>query len=144
MTKPNPNGANQWTLDPRQKLCWDYYVNPKSETFADAKNSAIRAGYTEGTADTITLQDWFCGRLWRLNATFTGEKKLRELMELDLMNGGDKVDIGIARIQADIGKYLTSTQGKNDGYSTRQELTGADGKDLPTPILANVSSDNSD
>jgi hypothetical protein len=30
-----------------------------------------------------------------------------------------------------------------DEFSSRSELTGKDGKDLPTPILAHVSSDNS-
>jgi len=122
MPKTNPNGANQYTLDPRQKKCWEAYTNPESETFGNATQSAIKAGYTEGTADTITATEWFIGRLWRLNATATGERKMKQLLELDLTNGGDKVDVGIARIQADLAKFLASTQGKNDGYSTKQEI----------------------
>lgn len=123
--------ANQYALDPRQKLCWEYYTNPKSETFGNAMQSAIKAGYTEGTANTITVNDWFIGRLWRLNATFTGEKKIKELMELSILDpDSSKVDVGIARIQADLAKYLTSTQGKNEGYSNRTELTGAEGEKL--------------
>lgn len=119
--KTNPWSANQYQLDPRQKLCWEFYVSPKSETFANAKRSAIRAGYTDGSADTITETDWFCGRLWRLNSLFTGEKKAKELLEIDLHNGGDKVDVGIARMQADLTKFIMSTQGRNDGYSTKTE-----------------------
>lgn len=46
--KTNPNGANQYLIDPRQKKCWDLYVNPKSETFGNALQSALKAGYTEG------------------------------------------------------------------------------------------------
>lgn len=33
---------------------------------------------------------------------------------------------------------------EKDDFSIRSEMTGADGKDLPTPILLNVSSDDSD
>jgi hypothetical protein len=122
MAETNPNGANQWNLDPRQKACWNFYTDPTSETFGNATQSAIKAGYTDGTANTITANDWFIGRLWRLNATYTGEKKIKQLMELDLLNGGDKVDVGIARIQADLAKTLVTTQGKNEGYSTKTEV----------------------
>jgi hypothetical protein len=38
-------------------------------------------------------------------------------------------------------KYLERK--KKDEFSLRNELTGRDGKDLPTPILANVSKDDS-
>lgn len=120
--KTNPNNANQWQLDPRQNICWAYYTDPKSETFGNATQSAIKAGYTEGTANTITATDWFVGRLWRLNATMTAEKKFKELLDVELNNGGDKVDVGIARIQADLAKFLASTQGKLLGYSTRTEV----------------------
>jgi len=134
--KTNPNGANQYQLDPRQKNCWDFYTNPKSETFANATQSAIKAGYTDGTANTITATEWFIGKLWKLNAVMKGENKLKELMELPLKDpSNDKIDIGIARIQADVAKYLTTTLGKDDGYSTRSEVTGKDGKDLPAPII---------
>jgi len=128
--KSNPNGSNQYVLDPRQKTCWEFYTTPKSETFGNATQSAIKAGYTDGTADTITLTEWFCGRLWKLNAVLKGENKLRELMELPIVDPEGKVDIGIARIQADLAKYVTSTLGKDEGYATRQENTGKGGKDL--------------
>lgn len=150
MNKPNPNGANQFQLDPRQKKCWEFYTDFKGETFGNAMQSAIKAGYTEGTANTITTTEWFIGKLWRLNATFTGERKMKELMELQILDPESaKVDVGIARIQADLAKYLTSTQGKEEGYSTRTEMTGKDGKELPIPILGinfnkDVPSDNSD
>jgi hypothetical protein len=149
MVVTNPNGANQYQLDPRQKACWEFYTDIKGETFGNATQSAIKAGYTVGTADTITTTEWFIGKLWKLNATYTGERKMKQLMELEIVDPESaKVDVGIARIQADLAKYLTSTQGKNEGYSTRQEVTGKDGKDLPIPILGidfnkNVPSDNS-
>jgi len=121
MSNTNPNGANQYVLDPRQKKCWDLYVSPKSKTFGNATQSAIEAGYEASYADVITMTDWFAGKLWRLNSTFVGERKMKELMELSLKDQDGNIDIGIARIQADLAKYITSTQGKHDGYSTRTE-----------------------
>ena len=38
------------------------------------------------------------------------------------------------RVQADISKFILETVGKRN-YSKRIESTGADGKDLPTPIM---------
>lgn len=48
------------------------------------------------------------------------------------------------RVQADMSKFVLETVGKRN-YSKRIESTGADGKDLPTPIiqLQNVLTDNS-
>lgn len=136
-TKPsNPNGANQYLLDPRQKLCWENYTNPKSKTFGNATQSAISAGYTPEYSDDITSTDWFCGKLWRLNGTFTGEKKIEQLINLPIQNDVG-YDVGIIRVQADLAKYLTSTLGKDDGYSSRSELTGKDGEKLmPIPLLS--------
>lgn len=46
------------------------------------------------------------------------------------------------RVQADMTKFSLETLGKAI-YSKRSELTGKDGKDLPTPILGNVQLNNS-
>jgi len=135
MAVTNPNGANQFLLDPRQKLFWEKYSNPKSETFGNITQSGLSVGYTEGYSDEIGQSDWFREKLWKLNSVFSSERKMKELLELDLNNGGDKVDVGIARIQADLVKFLASTLGKEEGYSSRTEHTGANGADLPTPIL---------
>lgn len=50
----NPNGANQYKVDPRQQLFLFKYLNPQSETFANAYQSAISAGYEHGYAKNIT------------------------------------------------------------------------------------------
>lgn len=46
------------------------------------------------------------------------------------------------RIRADLSKFALETLNKRH-YSKRTEQTGADGKDLPTPILAYVHSNDS-
>ena len=130
MAKSNPNKANQYILDPRQKTCWEFYVNPNSETFGNATQSGVKAGYTFEYANDITSTEWFCEKLWRLNSVSTAEKTFKKLLDLPIIDEHNRVDSGVARIQADLAKFLASTQGKDAGYSTRQELTGADGKDL--------------
>lgn len=130
MGKPtNPNGANQYTFDPRQKLCWELYIDPKSKTFGNATQSAIKAGYEPDYADQITTVNWFKGKVRKLNLVSKAERNLNEFLDLD-----DK-DPAIKRIKLDATKFVASTLGKNEGFSTRTEVTGKDGKELPTPIL---------
>lgn len=126
----NPNGANQYQMDPRQKLCWDSYINPASKTFGNATQSAILAGYEPDYADQITTVEWFKGKVRRLNMLSKGEKVLDETLSYDAIDEKGKVDVGIAKIKLDAAKFVNSTLGKDEGYSTRQEMTGKDGKDL--------------
>lgn len=149
--KPNPNGANQFQLDPRQKLCWESYINPKSETFGNARQSAIKAGYVEDYADQITTAEWFLGKLRRLNLLGKAEKVLDQTLEMDdteqvNINGETvtKRNPALTKIKQDSAKFLAERLGKSEGYSTRSELTGADGKDLPIPILHGLSNNDSD
>lgn len=138
--RSNPNGANQYQLDPRQKLCWDYYINPKSETFSSGLASAIKAGYQQSTAEQITVEDWFIEKLRTLNMLDKAEKVLNIILEFET----ESLDEKRLRIQQDSAKFVAERVGKAK-YSTRTELTGADGKDLPQPIMElNVRNNNSD
>lgn len=145
--KTNPNGANQYLLDPRQKLCWDFYINPKSSTFGNAYQSAIKAGYTPASAKSITDDNWFVEKARRLNMLAKAEKVLNETLEMDVEenvvsmigivkdekgNPIKKINSNILRIKQDTAKFVASTQGKNDGYSTRVEQTGIDGTPIKT------------
>lgn len=131
MADTNPNGANQYQLDPRQKLCWEFYINPKSETFGNGMQSAIKAGYSESHSATITTETWFQEKVRRLNMLSKGEKVLDETLDYDPIDPeSGKIDSSIARIKLDAAKHVTSTLGKDEGYSSRQENTGAGGKDL--------------
>lgn len=132
---PNPNGANQYQLDPRQLACWGFYINPKSETFGNATQSAIKAGYEEATANQITTFDWFIGKRRRLNMLSKAEKVLDETLDYKAVSEEGKVDAAIGRLKLDAAKVIATTLGKDEGYSTRQELTGKDGAELPAPII---------
>lgn len=131
MTESNPNGANQYQLDPRQKFCWESYINPESETFGNAYQSALKATYTEATASLITTQDWFIEKYRRLNMLGKAEKVLNKTLDYsteDVETG--KILTDVLRVQTDVAKFIANTQGKDEGYSTRVEQTGKGGKDL--------------
>lgn len=145
MAKSNPNNANQYQLDPRQKLCWDFYINPKSETFSNATQSGIKAGYTPEYSNDITSSEWFCVKLWSLNSVGKSEKVFKEVLEADHFNENGRIDAAVLRIKADIAKFLASTKGKDEGYSSRSELTGKDGeKILVVPYELIKKNDNTD
>jgi hypothetical protein len=123
----NPYGANQYTLDPRQKLCWESYINPRSETFGNARQSALKAGYEEVTANQITTHTWFIEKTRRLNMLGKAEKVLDKTLTLEAVNEEGKTDTTLLKIQTDVAKHITSTLGKNEGYSTRSEISGPNG-----------------
>jgi hypothetical protein len=127
MAKPsNPNGSNQYLLDPRQLTCWGFYVDPKSETFGNAMQSAIRAGYEEATANQITTFEWFIGKRRRLNMLSKAEKVLDKALSYETdsedENGKIKVQVDLLRVQTDVAKTVATTLGKDDGYSSKIEL----------------------
>ena len=146
MSEPNPNGANQFTLDPRQNLCWKYYIDPKSDTWSNAAASALKAGYTEDTAAKITTMDWFAAKVRRLNLLNKAEKVLEETMDISHMKrkigmfGPIKdpitkedvyeIDPAVLKIKQDTSKFIAERVGKNDGYSSRSEVTGPEGEPL--------------
>lgn len=119
----NPYGANQYMYDPRQAACWDYYVNPKSETFANGMQSAIKAGYEPDYANQITTVGWFKDRVRRMNLLKKAEKVLDETLELPRHVDVDgKVDSGIERVRLDAAKFVADRVGKHDGWSQKQEV----------------------
>lgn len=138
MVRTNPNGANQYQLDPRQKLCWESYTNPKSETFGNAYQSALKAGYAETSAVCITSENWFQEKTRRLNMLSKAEKVLDEMLDLKVETvkedkEGEQViaiDSSLVKIKQDTAKFVAERIGKAEGYSIRTEHTGAEGKDL--------------
>ena len=148
--KTNPNGANQYLLDPRQKMCWDAYINPKSPTFGNAAQSAIAAGYEPEYANQITVSEWFIVKLRRLNLLGKAEKVLEEMVdmsdEVDVVVEGIPLNItkrepALTRIKQDTAKFLAERLGKNDGYASRNEVTGPDGQPLVVDPTEKAKSD---
>lgn len=127
----------QYLFDPRQKLCWDLYIDPTSETFGNVTQSALRAGYAEQTADNIMCAKWFKIRLNRLQMLEDAEKVLKEMVTMKTKNSkivGTKFvemeDSQLVKIKQDTAKFLAERLGKDDGYSSRGEITGKNGEKL--------------
>lgn len=130
-------------LNPKQELFLSLYTDPKSETFSNALQSALKAGYAQEYSESITSQlpDWLSESLGNMDRLRRAEKVLDKVIDMETSMEG-KEDSSLVKAQLDAAKFVASTVGKKI-YSTRHEHTGPDGKDLPTPILNAVLSDNS-
>ncbi len=137
----NPNGANASVSDPREQVMWDYYIENNLE---NAYACAIKADYSESAAKNITLNDWFkerLGKLKRKEMLSKAEKVLEKTLNYSTEDEDGKVKVDLLRVQTDVAKTLVTTLGKNEGYATRQELTGKDGESLPQPLLFAIKED---
>lgn len=130
--------ANQYEVDPRQALFLSYYLNPKSETFSNALQSALKAGYSQEYAENITNQmpDWLAENLGKEKMLKKAESNLEKILESPIIDKDNRID----KVVADVSKFTASRLGK-DKWSERNEHSGPDGKAIP--ILAYVSSNNS-
>lgn len=117
--------------DARVDIFKNFYLRPDSFTFMNARASAMRAGYTENYANKITTD---AGPIWfqeliesadykRSRMLQAAEDNLLKTVESQPM---DQVEI---KIKHDATKFISERLGK-DHYSTRQEVTGKDGKRL--------------
>ena len=136
--KPNPNGANNSTSDPREQLMWNFYVEKLSKGIENAYQSAIEAGYEDSTARQITVRSWFLERkskLRRKDMLSKAERNLNKALDYTIENDEGKIMPEIAKIVIDVSKTIVSTLGKDDGYSNRVENTGANGEPLNINVI---------
>lgn len=133
MAGEKPYVANGTTSDPREQIMWEIYVSKLVKGIDNAYESAIEAGYEETTAKNITLTGWYKERkakLRRKDMLTKSEKVLDRTLDMVTVNEKGFEDPQLLKIQVDVAKTIVSTLGKEEGYSTRQEVTGKDGKDL--------------
>lgn len=80
----NPHGANQWVADPRQQLFLAYYLDPKSTTFSNALQSAVRAGFSLEYAENIMakMPDWLAEKVGNSRMLMKAERNLDEALDL--------------------------------------------------------------
>lgn len=136
-------------LNPKQKLCWQYYTDPKSETFSNAKRSGIKAGFAEAYSINITQYQWFKDRTLRLNLLNKAERVLDKTLDMDTQDENGKEKADLLRVQNDAAKFVAKTLGKDEGYNERTEISGANGQPIifmPAELMEkyNIESSNSD
>lgn len=137
MADKNPHGANGVTSDPREQVCWDIYITKLLNGKENAYESAVEAGYSKDHAENITLQGWFKERkskLKRKDILSKAEKVLEKTLGYSTEDDEGKVKVDLLRVQTDVAKHVTSTLGKEEGYSSRSEVTGKDGGAIVTQI----------
>ena len=103
-------------LTPQQLQFKEFYLNPNSETFGNAKRSAIRAGYDEEYASQITAR----GTAWMLEIVRDYERLQKAEKVLDKTLEMEADDPAKLRIQTDVAKFVAKGMAKHK-YSERVE-----------------------
>lgn len=118
-------------LNPKQEAFLSYYTNPKSETWANAVQSALKAGYEETYANNITalMPDWLLDSIGDMKRLRKAEKNLDEVQNIQIYNEDGKLDANLIDKRTKVDMFIAERLNK-DKYSTRQEQTGKGGKDL--------------
>ena len=137
-TKTNPNGANQFVIDPRQNLFLEYYFDPQSDTFSNALQSALKAGYAQEYAENITtlMPKWLLEKMGEARMTNQAEKNLQEILEMDIKNTGvtkdgktiyEYDDVGKLRVKSDVSQFVLERLRK-EKYGNKGLLDDLKGK----------------
>jgi hypothetical protein len=128
----NYNMANQdKVLSPQQEKFLFNYTNPKSPFFSNAKQSALDAGYKETYADNITdaMPDWLLENIGDMKRLRKAEKNLDEVQNIEIYNKEGLPDPQLIDKRTKVDMFLAERLDKSK-YSTRNELTGKDGKEF--------------
>lgn len=123
--------ANQYQPDPRQTLFLSYYLDPKSETFSNALQSGIRAGYTEEYSKTLMSQlpTWLSESINDTELLQKAEKRLKQILDFEPVDEEGKIDNSLLANQMKAINLVAKGIGKSK-YSERVENTGANGQPL--------------
>ena len=129
-------------MNPQRLAFKEYYCNPGSETFGNAKQSAIKAGFSGEYADRITTpaQDnqWIQELLRDAKMLSKAEGVLDDCLGMEttrvqsIRDDDDDpieitaVDPQLVRIKQDTAKFVTSRLNK-EKWSDRTEVTGKGG-----------------
>ena len=115
-------------LTPKQASFLTFYDNPKSETFGNALQSALKAGFKQEYAESISykMPEWL--------AENVGTDRRKRIIEKAEKNLEDFMLSEDERIKSDMTKFAL-TRLKKEHYSERTELTGKDG----APIVREVT-----
>jgi len=123
--------ADKPLLNPQQELFLSCYTDPKSDTFSNATQSALKAGYSFEYADNITslMPDWLSESMGDMKRLRKSEKNLDEVQNLPIIDEEGKIDVNLLDKRLKVDFFFAERLNKTK-YSPRSEHTGANGKDL--------------
>lgn len=115
-------GGNQYKADPRQAEFLKHYLDPKSETFSNALQSALKAGYKQEYAESLTskMPSWLSEKVGDQKLVKLAEKALLEALGYITVNEEGKVDAGAGRLKMDAVKLVLKGLAK-ERFSERVE-----------------------
>lgn len=115
-------------LTPQQEAFLAFYTNPKSETFSNALQSALKAGYKQEYAESITAQmpEWLLENLGDMRRLRKAEKNLEEVQNFEVVDDEGKIDTNLLDKRIKVDMFLAERLNKSK-YSIRQEITGKNG-----------------
>lgn len=119
----------------RQQLCWDLYIKSLRSGNPSATQAARDAGFAPNSAVNVTNQRWFKDRKKKLGRSSMVQKAERNLSrgldvqwsKMKLLENGEQeevIDVNVFSKVMDVSKFITSTLAKDEGYSTKTEVTG--------------------
>jgi hypothetical protein len=122
-------------LKPQQEKFLQYYTDPKSETFSNATQSAIKAGYSQDYADNITalMPNWLLESIGDMKMLRKAEKRLNQILDLEPVNEEGGVDNSLIANQMKAINLVAKGIGK-DKYSERVEQTGKNGEPISIAV----------
>lgn len=129
-------------LTPQRQEFLKLYLDPKSPSFSNALQSGLKAGFSQEYSESITYQmpDWLAEALGNSRNSKRLEKSisnLEEIQELSIKNEEGKIIPEILKERTKVDMFITERLGKEEGFSTRTELTGKKGEDLIKTIVIN-------
>lgn len=108
-------------LTPQQSLFLALWTNPKSDTFANATQSALKAGYAETYAKNITdsMPEWLLENIGDMRRLKKAEDNLTEVQNLSIKDDEGKVVPEIVRERTKVDMFLAERIGKHK-YATKE------------------------
>lgn len=144
MIKKKGVTKSQRMFDPRQALFLQYYFDPKSETFANALQSGLRAGFSQEYAESITslMPSWLSEAIEDRSMISQAEKNLMEFLMMGTVNEGRTMkgeifefdDPRLKKIKADVSQFVLERLNKAK-YAARTEHTGEGGGPIRIGVL---------
>lgn len=129
--------GNQYKPDPRQQLFLANYLDPQSETFSNALQSALKAGYSQEYSESILNQDtdWLAESIRDHNRLKRAENRLDQIIDLEPIDEEGKPDHSLMSNQLKAISIVTKTSKK---YSDKQDLM-SDGKAIQFVVSSEIA-----
>lgn len=119
-------------LNPQQEAFLKAFLDPKSNTWGNYTQSALKVGYSKDYAENIThlMPDWLSDNIGKTKLVQKAEKNLENALD-GLLDDPEK---GKKEIQWKATEMTLKTLKKTD-YSERTEVTGANGEALNITLV---------